>query len=291
MTSNIDTKKLYEYCAIPVDKIENHPDLKVKIKIYESKDEVYRWLANDMLEEVRRNNLEGKLTRWILPCGPTKQYLYFIQWVNEQNISLKNVQVFHMDDHLDWQGRPVSLDNPYSYEGWMNRNFYGQIDPDLNIPETQRHFPDVYAIDEISEAIDKIGGIDSCFGGIGYRGLIAYNEEPRSPWYSVSMEEYKNSKTRIVHLNDDTLIALSQRSSGGCSHIIPPKAITLGMKDLLRSKRLRFISETGAWKRTVIRYFLFGEPTLEYPVTLTQDHPDVLVIVDRDTILPPLEGL
>jgi glucosamine-6-phosphate deaminase len=288
MTSNIDTKKMYDFCKIPVDQLESHPDAKVNIKIYETKDEVYQWVAQDMLEEVIRNNDRGDMTRWILPCGPTKQYPYFIKWVNKQKVNLKHVHVFHMDDHLDWQGRPISLDNPFSYEGWMQKNFYGLIKDNLNVPKGQRHFPSVYAIEEISHDIEEVGGIDTTYGGIGYRGLIAYNEEPRSPWYSVSIDEYKQSKTRIVHLNDDTLIALSQRATGGCSHIIPPKAITLGMKDILSSRRLRFISDTGAWKRTVIRYFLFGDPTLEYPVTLTQDHPDVMVVVDRDTVLPPL---
>jgi glucosamine-6-phosphate deaminase len=288
MTSNIDTKKMYEFCKIPVDQIEGHPELKVKIKIYETKDDVYQWVAQDMLEEVIRNNDNGKTTRWILPCGPTKQYPYFVKWVNEKKVNLKHVHVFHMDDHLDWQGRPISLDNPFSYEGWMRKNFYGLIEDTLNVPEGQRHFPSVFSIEEISHEIEKVGGIDTTYGGIGYRGLIAYNEEPRSPWYSVSIDEYKESKTRIVHLNDDTLIALSQRATGGCSHIIPPKAITLGMKDILSSRRIRFISDTGAWKRTVIRYFLFGDPTIEYPVTLTQDHPDVMVVVDRDTALPPL---
>ena len=64
--------------------------------------------------------------------------------------------------------------------------------------------------------------------------------------------------------------------------------ITMGMKDLLSAKRMRFLSDTGAWKRTIIRYFLFGEPTVEYPVSLAQDHPDVMVVVDRDSVLPAL---
>jgi glucosamine-6-phosphate deaminase len=83
-------------------------------------------------------------------------------------------------------------------------------------------------------------------------------------------------------------VALSQRAAGGCTHAIPPKVITMGMKDLLAAKKLRFLSDTGSWKRTIIRYFLFGEPTVEYPVTLAQSHPDVFVIVDRETVLPPL---
>ena len=80
MTSRIDTKKLFDFCKIPVDQLENHPDAKVKLKIYPTRDEVYRWVAQDMLDEVRKNNNAGKPTRWILPCGPTKQYPYFVNW-------------------------------------------------------------------------------------------------------------------------------------------------------------------------------------------------------------------
>jgi glucosamine-6-phosphate deaminase len=290
MTSRIDAENLFDFCKIPVDQLENHPDAKVRLKIYPTRDEVYRWAAQDMVDEIKINNTQGNPTRWILPCGPTKHYTYFVRWVNEQKISLKNVFVFHMDDHLDWQGRPIPLNHPFSYEGWMKEFFYKPVEESLAIPEKQRSFPSVYDIDEISNKIAEVGGIDTTYGGIGYRGLIAYNEEPRSPWYSISLDDYRQSKTRIVHLNDDTLIALSQRATGGCSHAIPPMAITLGMKDLLSAKRLRFFSDTGAWKRTAIRYFLFGEPTLEYPVTLAQSHSDVMVVADQDSVLPPLEN-
>lgn len=288
MTSTIDREKLFHYCRIPVDELENHPDAKVKIKIFDEKDLVHRWVAQDMLDEVIRNNHENKFTSWILPCGPTKQYSYFTQWVNEKKVSLRNVHVFHMDDNLDWQGRPLPLDHAFSYEGWMRRNFYDPIDPELAIPEEQRHFPSVYDIDGISKEISNLGRVDTTYGGIGFRGLIAFNETPLSPWYSITAEEYKQSKTRIIHLNDDTIVALSQRAAGGCTHIIPPMAVTMGMKDLLLARRLRFFSDTGAWKRTIIRYFLFGEQTIEFPVSLAQDHADVMVIADRDSVLPPL---
>lgn len=288
MTSRIDTQQLFEWCRIPVRDLADHPDAKVSIKIFKTKDEVHQWAARDMLEEVRQKNQAGEPTRWILPCGPTKQYPYFVRWVNEQRINLENVHVFHMDENLDWQGRPFPLEHRSSYEGWMRRNYYDPVDPELQIPESQRHFPSIYDLDGISEAIEKVGGVDTTYGGIGYRGHIAYNEPPRSPWYSISPEEFKQSQTRILNLNEDTLIALSQRSAGGCSHAIPPMAITMGMKDLLSAKRLRFLSDTGAWKRTVIRYLLFGPPSLEYPVSFAQEHPDVLVVVDEDTVLPPL---
>ena len=169
----------------------------------------------------------------------------------------------------------------------MRRNFYDPIDPDLTIPEAQRHFPSVYDLDRVSNAITAVGGVDTMFGGVGYRGHIAFNEAPRSPWYTVTADEFANCQTRILHLNDDTLIAISQRAAGGCSHVIPPMAITIGMKDLLSARRIRLISETGAWKQTVVRVLLFSQPTVEYPVTFVQGHPDALLVVDRSTAASP----
>ena len=288
MSSQINTEELFKWCRIPVNELEGHPESKVPIQILESPDDVHRWAAMDMLDEVKINTKANKPTRWILPCGPTKQYAYFTKMANSERVSLRDVHVFHMDDNLDWQGRPLPFDHPYSYEGWMRRNFYEPVDSELAIPEEQRHFPSVYDIDAISRAIEAVGGVDTTYGGIGYRGHIAFNEPPRSPWYTVSAKQFRESKTRILNLNDDTLIALSQRSAGGCSHAIPPMAITMGMKDLLSARRIRLLSDTGAWKQTVIRYLLFGQATIEYPVSFVQSHPDVMVVVDRNTATHPL---
>ncbi len=286
--SFLDALSLFEWCRIPSAELEHHPNKKVAIKILATPDDVHRWAAQEMLEEVKRNNSLKEPTRWILPCGPTKQYPYFIKIVNEERVSLKNVHVFHMDNFLDWQARALPEDHPFNYETWMRRNFYDPVDPELAIPEEQRHFPRVDKIDQISQAIERAGGIDTTYGGVGYRGHIAFNEPPRSAWYSISPEEFRNSKTRILNLNDDTLIAVSQRQAGGCSHVVPPMAITLGMKDLLSAKRIRIISDTGAWKQTVVRVLLFGPTTLEYPVTFIQDHPDAMIVIDRMTAEPPL---
>jgi glucosamine-6-phosphate deaminase len=288
MLSSLDPQTLFAWCRIPTGELENHSQVKVKTKILPTPDDVHRFIADDMLEELRRNNAAGKPTRWILPCGPTRQYPYFIKAINEQRISLHDLHVFHMDNCLDWQGRPLPLDHPFNFQGWMLRNFYALMDPILAVPQEQRYFPDVYHIDEISENIARVGGIDTTYGGMGYRGHIAFNEPPRSPWHTITVEEFGQSKTRFLNLNDDTLIALSQRTVGGCSQIVPPMAITLGMKDLLSAKRVRIFSDTGAWKQTVVRVLLFGSVTCEYPVTFIQGHPDSMLIVDRLTAAPPL---
>ena len=281
-------QELFEWCRIPAEDLPNHPRAKVKLRIVASPQQVYQEMAETMIEEVKENNLKGAMTRWILPCGPRGQYPIFIERVNRQRIDLRNVQVFHMDDHLDWQGRPLPLEHPFSYRGWMERNFYGAIDPALQIPSEQRHFPNVSALDEIAERMREVGGVDTLYGGIGYRGHIAFNEPPRSPWYRIGKEDFRNSTTRILNLNDDTLIALSQRSTGGCSDAIPPMAVTIGMREVLSARRIRLYSETGAWKQTVLRLVLFGEVSPEIPATYVQEHPDCLITVDSATAASPL---
>lgn len=288
MVSLIDPHDLFTWCRIPAEELEHHPQAKVPLRIVPTPDDMYRELARTMADEVLANNADGRPTRWILPCGPRGQYRHFTRMVNEERISLRNVHVFHMDECLDWEGRPIPMDHPFSFQGWMQENFYDPIEPELSIPGEQHHWPDVYNIDALSEALEAVGGADTMFGGIGYRGHIAYNEPPNSPWYTVTPEQYRNSKTRILHLNDDTMIALSQRSVGGCSPFVPPMAITMGMKDLLSARRIRLYSETGSWKQTIIRILLFGPVTTEYPVTFVQDHPDVLMTVDTKTAAPPL---
>ncbi len=291
MFSYENSKELFEWCQVPAAELPGHPQAKVKLRIVPGKQDVYRAFTDDMLEEVKRNNAAGRPTRWILPCGPRGEYPLFIEKVNRERISLKQVHVFHMDDHLDWQGRPLPLDHPFSLKGWMLQHFYGPIDAALNVPEAQRHFPHVSRLDEMAEKIAAAGGVDTTYGGIGYRGHIAYNEPPRSPWYRVSVEEFRNCTTRILHLNEDTLIALSHRAAGGCSDIVAPLAITLGMRELLGARRIRLYSETGAWKQTVIRILLFGRVSPEVPVTYCQEHPDCVVTVDEATAACPPLGI
>ena len=145
--------------------------------------------------------------------------------------------------------------------------------------------------DAIAEKMKEVGGIDSAYGGIGYRGHIAFNEPPRSPWYRITTEQFRDCTTRILHLNDDTLIAISQRAAGGCSDIVPPLVVTLGMRELLSAKRIRLYSETGAWKQTVIRILLFGNVSPEIPVTYCQKHADCMVTVDAATAACPPLGI
>ena len=50
---------------------------------------VFKSMAEEMVEEIKRKNTLGENTVFICPVGSVRQYPYFVDMVNEQNIILK----------------------------------------------------------------------------------------------------------------------------------------------------------------------------------------------------------
>jgi glucosamine-6-phosphate deaminase len=197
-----------------------------------------------------------------------------------------------MDEWLDWECRPLPLDHPFSLEGYMRRSLYAELDPALRPPDAQLCFPSPRNMLELSDRLAALGGADLCIAGFGFSGHIAFNEPPASRWTSVTVEQLRGSRTRVVPLAVDTIIAHAQRRSGGNTFAVPPLAVTLGMRELLSARRLRLYLDTGSWKQTILRILLFSEPDVDYPATLARDHPDLLVVADAATAAcPPPVGL
>jgi glucosamine-6-phosphate deaminase len=207
--------------------------------------------------------------------------------VNRRRLSLRELTVFHMDECLDWQARPLPEGHPYNFRSFMERHFYGGIDDDLNVPEAQRMWLLPSTADAVAEAIAE-APIDLTLGGWGQDGHVAYNQANRHPFTRVSLEELADSTIRIQENNVDTVIALAQRTFGGAYQFVPPMSITLGMRECLSASLVRVYSDTGAWKQTALRVALFAEPTPEYPITLLQRHPDALITATRETARHPL---
>jgi len=272
---------LQQMLAVPKEKLAKIS--KVGVNILPDTKSLHRHFAESVAEEIKENSAQGKPTRIILPVGPTPQYRILAEISNKERINWENVYTFNMDEYLDWQGRPVSLSHPMSFEGFMRKNLFDLLDREIRIPEDHIHFPHPFRIDEISEKIKVVGGIDTCYGGIGYHGHIAFNEPPISMWYKISKEEFKNSLTRVVQLAPDTAVINSIGGAGGNSSMIPPMAVTLGMRDILSSGRIRLYCDGGDWQRTIFRIVCLGEISVEYPATFVQEHPDCVIGVDSYT--------
>jgi glucosamine-6-phosphate deaminase len=285
----IHDNSVSDLMTLPVDELQRRS--KLRFRLLEDHDRLIEDFARSIADEIRTRNQQNLPTRLILPVGPVAQYPRLVAICNREEISWKNVFTFNMDEFLDWQGRPIAVSHPLSFEGYMHRELFEKLEPSLRIPHSNMFFPHPFRIDEISEAIERVGGIDCCYGGIGYHGHVAFNEPPISRWSSVSLAAYRDSSTRVVMLGDDSIVVQSIHSSGGDSSAIPPMAVTLGMRDILASRKIRLYCAAGERHRAIFRISVAGEQTVFYPSTLVQGHPDAEVITDRITAQPIDIGL
>ena len=276
---------LEEMLKIQEKELKNYT--KIPIKIFPSLDVFYKNIARQMADLVITNNKEGIKTKMILPVGPTKQYLIFTEIVNKEKIDCKNLWTFNMDEYLDWKGRLIPEGHPMSFRGYMKKLLWSNIDKELRMPESQMYFPNPRVIDEMDEKLDKLGGADICYAGVGYHGHVAFNEPIISRWYKVSEDEFLNARTHIVAISDDTFVINSIREAGGNCEVIPPYAVTIGMKDIMASKHIEGVFYCGETQRTVFRRTLFQEPTIEYPGTFLKRHSSFSISIDAHTAAPP----
>lgn len=284
---SISTHDLYRWCKIPAQDLRDHAERKIPFRLCKDSDEMGQIMARELVDEIQEHNQRGEVTRAIIPCGPMCWYEPFADLVNRENVSLRHLEVFHMDECLDWQGWMLPRKHPFCFRGVMEEQFYAPIQPELSVPETRRHWLEPGNLEEIAEMIAE-APVDITLGGWGQDGHVAYNQARRHPFSHISLEELRTSSVRIQENNLDTILAIAQRAFGAAYQFVPPMSVTLGLKEILSSRKIRVFSDTGAWKQTALRVALFGPLTVEYPLTLLQEHPDVLITATLATAAHPI---
>jgi len=287
VSDTVRARDLVEWCRVPAAALEAHPGRRIPLRIVADSAEMGQLMARELADLVERQNAQGLPTRAIVPCGPSSWYAPWTTLVNERRLSLTRLSVFHMDECLDAQGHPLSPRHPYNFRAFMERHFYGEIAPDLNVPEEQRFWLLPATMERVRAALDATP-VDLTLGGWGQDGHVAYNQARRHPFQRPSLDELAASTIRIQENNVDTIVALGQRTFGAAYQFVPPMSVTLGMRECLAATRIRLFSDTGAWKQTALRVALFSEPTPEYPITLLQRHPDALLTATAETARHPI---
>ncbi|MBL7063674.1 MAG: hypothetical protein ISS49_05620 [Anaerolineae bacterium] len=285
--SGIIPERLVEWCRIPQTELEAHPALRVPFRLCTDSAEMGRIMAGELVDEIQAHNERGEPTRAIVPCGPSCWYQPFTTLVNSAQVPLHNLVVFHMDECLDWQGRELPRGHPYNFRATMERQFYDPVHPRLAVPESNRVWLNPGNMDEVRERI-WAAPVDITLGGWGQDGHVAYNQARRHPYSQPTLDDLRNSTIRIQENNWDTVVALAQRVLGAAYQFAPPMSVTLGLKECLSARKVRLYADTGAWKQTALRVALFAPPSVEYPITLLQEHPDALITATIDTARHPI---
>jgi len=271
-----------EYLTIGPDRLGK--DSPVKLRTCGDMEALANDMARAMLETVRQASQEDRSATLIVPVGPVDQFAVLADMINQQRINCSEVMLINMDEYLKDDDKWIDIDHPLSFRGFMNTKFYDLLDPVLAPRPENRVFPDPTDPAAIQNLIDQRGGVDVCFGGIGINGHIAFNEPPE-PGESMSVEEFAALPTRALSLSRETR-TINSVTVGGEISVVPQRAVTVGMKEILASRRLRFYCNR-LWQRAVVRKALYGPLTSACPASLLRTHADAELIVADYVTEPP----
>jgi glucosamine-6-phosphate deaminase len=256
----------------------------VKVRIGGDQQAIAEDFARAILAMIRACAAARKAATLILPVGPVDQFPILAGLINEQKVDCSGLVIINMDEYLDDDDRWVPIDHPLSFRGFMNRKFYDLVDPTLAPRLENRVFPDPANCGAIGRLIEQRGGVDVCFGGIGINGHLAFNEPPE-PGEVVSVEEFAARPTRVLDLSRETR-TINSVTVGGDIGVIPRRAVTVGMQEILAAKKLRFYSNR-LWQRGVVRRALHGPLTAACPASLFRLHPDAQLTIANYVAEPP----
>jgi len=254
--------------AIPRARLAEHPNPDFRIALVDEPRDFYTRFATDLVDRVRAARDEDRPFVAILPVGPMPQYEIAARLINDERLSLAHVHTFNMDEYANEDGVTAPVSWPGSFQRAMFEGFFNLVEPELRPPEEQIHFPTTDAIADYSARIEALGGADVCYGGIGWSGHIAFWEPQLGAEYAGDLEAYKRAGARLVELHPMTVMQNALHSFGGDWSWVPPKANTIGPREVLGARHRSFwldgdLGGGVSWQRFIARLVAHG-PVNEY---------------------------
>ncbi|NMP36771.1 MAG: glucosamine-6-phosphate deaminase [Clostridiales bacterium] len=196
---------------------------------------------------------------------PIPMYTYIGNQCNAGRVSLKKVTTFNLDEYCN-----LPVTHRESYYAFMHRNLFDHTD----ILEENVHLLNGNAddFDAECEAYEKAmaaaGGVDLQLLGIGTNGHIGFNEpsdEFSDGPFKVKLTESTITSNKIYFDTEDEM---------------PRYALTMGIGDIMRAKKIVFIA-TGEGKAKAVYDMIEGPVSPKCPASILQNHKDVIVFLDK----------
>jgi glucosamine-6-phosphate deaminase len=267
------------------EQITDHPNGNFTIKVIENEQAFAFGYIIDILTTIKTALDENRPCVLILPA-PNPNYALLAHMINQLKIPCHHVHTFNMDEYADQDGNSAPLDFRGGFRYWMYRDLFDRIDPTLRMDDSQIHFPMKENVNDYSRMLDDLGGAEKAYGGIGWCGHIAFYEPHVAvERHGEDMDSFLQQGTSLVDLHPITCAQNSLYGDAGAAgdwSWVPPKAYTIGPKDLADSTLVSFWDGFGAgegyWQRFISRLAAFGPVTPAVPASMLQ-------IVDAELIL------
>ena len=224
----------------------------MRIKVFNNRTEASDFLAHLFLNEVKRN----PRLKIGFATGKTYKEVYkkIVYLTKRKKIDLSKIKMYQIDEYFNTKEKYFTFNYLKKY----------LIKP-LNLDKNQIHMIKESYNFYKEHHKDKIDNLDFIFLGIGEDSHIAFNE-PGS---------YKNSKIRIIKLS-----SITRKDNFGNLNNSPKLAITIGIKEILDSKKIILIA-FGKNKSKPILDSFSGKILKKYPASFLQKHKDFILILDK----------
>ena len=214
------------------------------------------------------------------PIGPTEQLPLVARLVNELELDVRHAHFWGMDEWV-LDGATVPVDFSLSFERADRELCFNRIRPDLQMPDSNLHFPRVDS-NEYSELFDSV----RCLVMQGGQGEVkhwafndplprtgAHQNEPPSP------EEYRQLGRRVVDLHPMTIIQNARTSGGGVVTNVPSQAITVGPVETWKAEKVSIwhpgVHDNPFGMRLTALMISKRIADSSVPMSLLADHPHV----------------
>ena len=235
----------------------------MKIIVFEKEEHLDAYVGEYICHFIR--NHSQPVIGFATGSTPLGVYRYFIDNYQAQKVSFRQVKAFNLDEYVG-----LTPSHPRSFASAMKNELFSHIDilPE-NINALDGSKEDMIQECHRYESLIDANPIDIQILGIGMDGHIAYNE-PGSPL---------DGACHVVDLHQESI---ESSLDYGFDHIedVPTQGVTQGIGTIMKAKQLIMMAK-GEKKADLVKRMIYGEVTPDFPSSIIQRHPNVIVCLDR----------
>ena len=236
----------------------------MKILVFEKEEHLDAYVGEYICHFIR--NHSQPVIGFATGSTPLGVYRYFIDNYQAQKVSFRQVKAFNLDEYVG-----LTPSHPRSFASAMKNELFSHIDilPE-NINALDGSKEDMIQECQRYESLIDANPIDIQILGIGMDGHIAYNE-PGSPL---------DGACHVVNLHQESI---ESSLDYGFDHIeeVPTQGVTQGIGTIMKAKQLIMMAK-GEKKADLVKRMIYGEVTPDFPSSIIQRHPNVIVCLDRN---------
>lgn len=236
----------------------------MKILVFEKEEHLDAYVGEYICHFIR--NHSQPVIGFATGLTPLGVYRYFIDNYQAQKVSFRQVKAFNLDEYVG-----LTPSHPRSFASAMKNELFSHIDilPE-NINALDGSKEDMIQECQRYESLIDANPIDIQILGIGMDGHIAYNE-PGSPL---------DGACHVVDLHQESI---ESSLDYGFDHIedVPTQGVTQGIGTIMKAKQLIMMAK-GEKKADLVKRMIYGEVTPDFPSSIIQRHPSVIVCLDRN---------